>query len=401
MLVSPLCLLTALNHSDRDDYERIARELRYNAYKELLAAHGGLNAGVVFGHHQGDLQENVISNVMRGCSPLQLAGMAEASSSHGVEVWRPLLRHSKEEIFAFAHRYGVPYFRDTTPTWSTRGKLRRQLLPLLREMYGEGFLRNLSSLAAASDANRELLEASLYQPFMTSVRRLSCGLKVPVLRWALQPECFWAEMLRRLMHLQSMSMVRDSSVANFVAFIHRRYASQAASQPGDPLVWLELRKGFFTFLSPADELVVFRDGVFAKSTSVSVELLSIPADRIRLGAWYVNLKVEPCTDEAEYHIESWENVLEGSFSYLIRPRRECRRLTLIDAEDQAKYLGCAKAKKRGDAGDIKVLFRTLDRKVRHAIPFLVEAEERLSSANGGENNDEPLQIRLAYFSALE
>ena len=41
----------------------------------------------------------------------------------------------------------MPYFKDTTPTWSTRGKLRRQLIPLLIDMYGNGCLRNLSNLA--------------------------------------------------------------------------------------------------------------------------------------------------------------------------------------------------------------------------------------------------------------
>jgi hypothetical protein len=35
------------------------------------------------------------------------------------------------DIFGFAHKYGIPYFKDTTPKWSTRGKLRNQLLPLL------------------------------------------------------------------------------------------------------------------------------------------------------------------------------------------------------------------------------------------------------------------------------
>ena len=355
----------------------------------------------MFGHHQGDLQENVISNVMRGCSPLQLAGMTETSSSHGVEVWRPLLRHSKEEIFAFAHRYGVPYFRDTTPTWSTRGKLRRQLLPLLREMYGEGFLRNLSALAAASDANRELLESSLYGPFTASVQRRRCGLKVSILRWALQPECFWAEMLRRLMHSMSMSMVRDSSVANFVAFIHKRYSAPTISKPCDSLVWLELRKGFFTFLSPADELVVFRDGVFTESPPVSIDLRSVPADKTKIGSWSVDLKVEACTEEMEYHVNSWEEVLEGSFSYVIRPRRGCRYLALIDSQDQARYLGGAKAGKRSDSGDIKVLFRFLDRKLRRAVPFLVEADAAVESCNGEGNNEKLVQIRLTYTSDFE
>ena len=49
--------------TDRDTYERRARELRYSFYQQVLARHGG--HGVIFGHHLGDVQENVISNVMR------------------------------------------------------------------------------------------------------------------------------------------------------------------------------------------------------------------------------------------------------------------------------------------------------------------------------------------------
>ena len=43
--------------------------------------------------------------------------------------------YPKVDIFAFAHGHGVPYFKDTTPDWSTRGKLRTKLLPLLEDMY--------------------------------------------------------------------------------------------------------------------------------------------------------------------------------------------------------------------------------------------------------------------------
>jgi hypothetical protein len=66
-------------------------------------------------------------------------------------------------------RYGVPYFRDTTPTWSTRGKLRRQLVPLLIDMYGSGCLRNISSLAAQSDEAMTLVSQNIYDPFMRSL----------------------------------------------------------------------------------------------------------------------------------------------------------------------------------------------------------------------------------------
>ena len=33
--------------------------------------------------------------------------------------------------------------RDTTPSWSMRGRLRRELLPLLRDMYGDGVAERL------------------------------------------------------------------------------------------------------------------------------------------------------------------------------------------------------------------------------------------------------------------
>lgn len=95
--------------------------------------------------------------------------MSESSVTNNVLVWRPLLSHHKDEIYSFAHRYGVPYFKDSTPSWSTRGKLRNQLVPLLIDMYGEGCLRNISALADQSDQMRDLVNSNIYEPFMRSV----------------------------------------------------------------------------------------------------------------------------------------------------------------------------------------------------------------------------------------
>ena len=83
-----------------------------------------LRLGIFFGHHKGDIQENVISNMMRRTSPLNLSGMNEIGTVENVSIYRPLLPHTKDDIFDFAHTFGVPYFKDTTPKWSVRGKLR-------------------------------------------------------------------------------------------------------------------------------------------------------------------------------------------------------------------------------------------------------------------------------------
>ncbi len=68
----------------------------------------------------------------------------------------------------------MPYFKDSTPSWSTRGKLRNQLLPLLLDMYGAGCLQNMAQLAQESDATRDLVQANLYAPFLSAVQRSPC-----------------------------------------------------------------------------------------------------------------------------------------------------------------------------------------------------------------------------------
>jgi tRNA(Ile)-lysidine synthase TilS/MesJ len=59
--------------TDRDEYERVARTIRYSFYQEILTKYlphysnrdTKVKQGMIFGHHAIDVQENVISNVMR------------------------------------------------------------------------------------------------------------------------------------------------------------------------------------------------------------------------------------------------------------------------------------------------------------------------------------------------
>ena len=122
-------------------YEKQTRKIRYDTYKRVLKEISG--RGVMFGHHCGDVQENVISNFFKANS--NLSGMRSTGLVNKVEIWRPLLSYRKTNIIDFAHQYGVPYFKDTTPKWSTRGKMRNQLIPLLKDMFGPGVLTKLYS----------------------------------------------------------------------------------------------------------------------------------------------------------------------------------------------------------------------------------------------------------------
>jgi tRNA(Ile)-lysidine synthetase-like protein len=106
----------------RDDYERIAREMRYSSYREAVAITKQtldkeraikLDVGVILGHHRGDLRENVLSNAHKGCGPLDLSGMTVVSKNDGVMIYRPLLPLEKSFVLDYAHKFGVPYFKGT------------------------------------------------------------------------------------------------------------------------------------------------------------------------------------------------------------------------------------------------------------------------------------------------
>lgn len=231
----------------RDDYERIAREARYEMYRTTVAecrnGDSKIEIGVMLGHHRGDLRENVLSNSHKGCGPLDLSGMMAVSTNDGVVLYRPLLPLEKKNIYDYAHTFGVPYFKDTTPHWSTRGKLRNKLLPLLEEIYGEGSMNNLSTLATESDEARELLQKAVLGPFMDQVEHKPMGITFATEPWKEQGLFFWKFVLREALHSAGLGMFSEKSV---VAFLERIQVEKVKSG------WLQCRRDFAVYLQEKD-----------------------------------------------------------------------------------------------------------------------------------------------------
>ena len=115
----------------RDEYEKRARQVRYDMYRTTVAEERAKLksdaenrvVGIMLGHHRGDLRENVLSNAHKGCGPLDLSGMTAVSQNDGVTLFRPLLPLEKSSIFDFAHRYGVPYFKGKLNGGTSAGTL--------------------------------------------------------------------------------------------------------------------------------------------------------------------------------------------------------------------------------------------------------------------------------------
>lgn len=270
----------------RDDYERIAREIRFDIYRRTCAevsSDGTVQRGVgiMLGHHRGDLRENVLSNAHRGCGPLDLSGMTEVSTNDGVVLFRPLLFLEKSFIYDYSHTYGVPYFKDTTPHWSTRGKLRNRLLPLLEEIYGEGSMNNLSTLATESDDARELIGETVVTPFMSQVNKHPMGFTFETAPWKGRSLFFWKFVLRQVLHNSGRGMFSDKSVSSFLERIRVGTIKEG---------WLQCRKDYAVYLKRSGKVLVFHPDSFPFNKRDAYKVQSAPVEYgigVKVGPWQI------------------------------------------------------------------------------------------------------------------
>ncbi|KAL7541249.1 hypothetical protein ACHAXR_010754 [Thalassiosira sp. AJA248-18] len=312
----------------RDDYERIAREIRFGLYRQCSAEasdgtkEGGV--GIMLGHHRGDLRENVISNAHKGCGPLDLSGMTSISRNDGVTLFRPLLSLEKTYIHDYSHTFGVPYFKDTTPHWSTRGKLRNRLLPLLEEIYGEGSMVNLSSLAEESDDAKALIQQTVMSPFMEKVKRHPMGISIETSPWKDCGLFFWKFVLRQVLHSTGLGMFSDKSVESFLDRIQASNLKQG---------WLQCRKDYAVFLQKDGRVFVFdpisfpfgngqKNGQYVQDST----FLGYGSENsMKVGPWTIISEAGKATSEKEATlllqtkaVQNMEQLMAGDIQYYMK-----------------------------------------------------------------------------------
>jgi hypothetical protein len=142
---------------------------------------------------------------------------------------------------------------DTTPHWSTRGKLRNKLLPLLEDIYGEGSMNNLSTLATESDECRELLYDALIKPFMDRVVRYPMGIRFETAPFIAQGAFFWKFVLREVLHSARLGMFSDKSVISFLERVNPQHTCKKKIREG----WLQCRRDYAVYLQADGRVYVF------------------------------------------------------------------------------------------------------------------------------------------------
>ncbi|KAJ1461370.1 hypothetical protein M885DRAFT_507317 [Pelagophyceae sp. CCMP2097] len=305
----------------RDAYEALAREARFALYAAALRN----GAAVLLGHHAGDVAENCLSNALKGVAVLGLSGMLAEQRTHGVRVARPLLRHHKEEILTVSHGVGVPYFLDSTPKWSTRGRLRDEIVPLLSDVYGTGSMRNLERLAFDADALTDLAQARIFSPFAAAVQRGGAmGCFFDAASFQHEGAFFWRHVMMDLAHSLGMGALSEKALRVVLARLAgqkghkesshdaRRQTEAQTDKPPCP-GWLNLKKGWSTYLDGRGFIYIFREAFFLPLDDAPA-VVAVGGTETRIGRWAVSASdsdgarnFEPTTLDALF--------VSGAFSY--------------------------------------------------------------------------------------
>jgi tRNA(Ile)-lysidine synthetase-like protein len=146
---------------DREFYEETTRHLRFSAYRAL-------ERPVLLGHIQDDVVENIWTNFARGTHLNDLAKFRSVSTEDGVTVCRPWLHIDKWLIWSTATEIAIPYLKNTTPTWSNRGKFRNEFLAATHLQYGPTVDIMVLDVAERLTKQAELLDRVLYTPICES-----------------------------------------------------------------------------------------------------------------------------------------------------------------------------------------------------------------------------------------
>jgi len=106
------------------DLARRARDARYGFFDTVEVD------TVAIGHHRDDQLETVMDRFIRGGSSGGLSGIPVRRGRYV----RPLIRESRAHIEAWAQMKGIQHFEDPSNRKGTRGRIRHELLPLIKDL---------------------------------------------------------------------------------------------------------------------------------------------------------------------------------------------------------------------------------------------------------------------------
>ena len=113
-----------------------------------------------------------------------------------------MLPYYKSVIYEFAEKYQVPYFKDTTPDWSIRGKYRNVISPAIEDAFTQSTKNNLMYMSDQADQWNSLIEKEIIEPFLQNVTYTysenGTTVEFNIKKYANYPIAFWSVILMNI-----------------------------------------------------------------------------------------------------------------------------------------------------------------------------------------------------------
>lgn len=238
--------------SKRKEYEDFSKDMRFNSYKNIIDKKSA--EAVILGHHKDDIIENIFTNLLKGHNLLDIEVMKSRCIIKGVLLFRPLLDFNKSDIYDFAHKYNIPYFKDTTPSWSRRGQMRKIIFPLLSKVFGSSWKVKLKEIGNQSNLLFDTVNNNLINPWINEVKfeNLSSNknfvFELPIKHK--EDLCLWYYIIPKLFYRKGYQSIKKKSIEKIFGI--------ANNEKNDPEKLYILDKGF-TVSKIDEKLFVFHD----------------------------------------------------------------------------------------------------------------------------------------------
>lgn len=136
----------------KDASEEAARTARYEFLEQVKDKHNAKS--VITAHHQDDLIETALINILRGTGPQGLVALQS-----NPKILRPLLPYSKTQIYSYAKKQKISWHEDATNlnTDYLRNYVRTNLVPKLSANQRAQILSNVNQIAKSKRAKDQLL----------------------------------------------------------------------------------------------------------------------------------------------------------------------------------------------------------------------------------------------------
>ena len=215
-------------NSKRSTYELETKNIRFNFYHQVLQSESYINNFnvdyknmILIGHHKDDIVENIFANVCRGRYILDLAVIKETNEINNITIARPMIEFYKKSIYEFAIDNNVPYFKDTTPEWSIRGKYRNNIYPLLEDAFSNNIKNNLLGLSNQSYEWNKLIMIDIIEPFLNEIEVWSNYCKFNVQKHVDKPLCFWNLIFMKIFYKYNLNCPSRKGIQTFIDHINR------------------------------------------------------------------------------------------------------------------------------------------------------------------------------------